>query len=383
VCYNGSPLLQLQIFEMFFYGRYIILLMGAFSIFTGFLYNDVFSKSMHLFHPGWEWVKSGGAGDILEARSTGHVYPFGLDPTWHGADNSLVFTNSLKMKMSIILGVAHMTFAILLQVPNALHFRKYSDIWTTVVPQMLFMHSLFGYLVVMIFYKWTTDWSARDAAGNLLHNGPPGLLNTLIYMFLSPGNVDDDKTLYSGQAFVQTVLLLIAAVCVPWMLLAKPYLQYKEHQAKQGAGYQTVGDDDEEDNEDAGGHDDGHGGGGEFNVGETLIYSSIHTIEFCLGCISNTASYLRLWALSLAHAQLSEVLWTMTIQNVFGMTGIAGVLATVAAFAIWFALSIAVLVLMEGLSAFLHALRLHWVEASSKHYMATGTPFRPLTYDEE
>merc|ERR1719411_412717 len=127
-----------------------------------------------------------------------------------------------------------------------------------------------------------------------------------------------------------------------------------------------------------------HGGGGghghdyeeHFDFGEVAIHQLIHTIEYVLGTISNTASYLRLWALSLAHAQLSEVFYQKTLLDTMKANGLTLFIGTSAFYAVTFG----VLIVMDQLECFLHALRLHWVEFQNKFYNADGIEFTPFSY---
>uniref|UniRef100_A0AC34QSB6 V-type proton ATPase subunit a n=1 Tax=Panagrolaimus sp. JU765 TaxID=591449 RepID=A0AC34QSB6_9BILA len=373
-----------DIFQTFFGGRYLIFLMGLFSIYTGFIYNDAFSKSFNIFGSAWrnpfdpngleELVRTNPERMLtfpVNVSYDGEPYTIGVDPIWNLAEtNKLNFLNSLKMKASVIIGISQMAFGLVLSYHNHKFFGSRLDIIYVFIPQMLFLCSIFVYLCVQIIVKWIVF----DSAGGYKVFGydypgagcAPALLIGLINMFMMksrPAGFDEGtcylNTWYPGQSFFESVFLLIAIICIPVMLFAKPYFQYKEHKMRLASGVES-----------------------EFDLGDTMVYQAIHTIEFALGCISHTASYLRLWALSLAHAQLSDVLWTMVFRHAFALDGYEGAVATYVIFFIFASLTLAILVLMEGLSAFLHALRLHWVEFQSKFFSGSGYAFQPFSFQQ-
>lgn len=120
---------------------------------------------------------------------------------------------------------------------------------------------------------------------------------------------------------------------------------------------------------------------GEDSFGDAFIHQMIETIEFVLGTVSNTASYLRLWALSLAHGQLSEVFFTLTLKMAFGYDSIpVTILMTVILWPVFWSITMGVIMCMDFLECSLHTLRLHWVEFQNKFYGGEGYKFKPYSF---
>jgi len=360
-----------DIFAILFNGRYVLLLFSMFAIYCGAIYNEFFAVSLDVWGTRWNRTHEDNKMFNYLGDKYKFPYPFGVDPVWKGAENELLYYNSLKMKMSVILGVIQMALGIFLKLANGIFFRHHLDIWFEFLPQQIFLLSTFGYLCFLIFAKWT-----------LAVNNSPLILLVLINMFIPTGKASNETLRYvytdELEAQVETALVIIAFVCIPWMLVPKPailYCMWKKRHNRKILGY----DDDES--------FEGHTLA-EFKMSEVLVHQVLETIEFVLGTLSHTASYLRLWALSLAHSELSTVFWDMLFSTAmtFGVKlikppsyALVGVGAFIG-FAVWFAVTAGVILIMESLSAFLHALRLHWVEFQSKFYKGDGIKFLPLNF---
>ncbi|XP_052752559.1 V-type proton ATPase 116 kDa subunit a 1-like [Galleria mellonella] len=372
-----------EIWNIFFGGRYVIMLMGVFSMYAGFIYNDWFSRAIILMDPYWinnlslEQIAASSTIQLDPKDETGPVYMFGIDPIWTLAKNKIMIENSIKMKLSIIIGIVHMMFGIFLSLFNYTYFKRKYAIYLQFIPEILFLVCLFLWLVIMIYFKWFTySGKSRDLLTSA--GCAPQILILFIDMVLlsttKPVEEDCEAYMFKSQQTVQKILLVIALLCVPVMLFGQPIYLYTFNKRKRR---DTVRDSDKQSDQGIVAQANNY----HVNFGELMIHQGVHTIEYVLSTISHTASYLRLWALSLAHAQLSEMLWSMIfVKLALSDHTIIGSVKVFIIFAIWAVFTVSILVVMEGLSAFLHTLRLHWVEFMSKFYSGGGWVFQPFSF---
>jgi V-type H+-transporting ATPase subunit a len=259
---------------------------------------------------------------------------------------------------------------------------------------------------LLIVVKWLTDWKGQEGKA-------PSIISIMINMFLNQGKVDEAIAVpligsASTQQSICIILLLIALICIPTMLLVKPiYLNAtkKKHGREGSIGHRFTQLDDEEE-KDGGFHtavnssmkgtmakvDEeidldailaGQGGNSDHHAfGEMFIHQLIETIEFALGTVSNTASYLRLWALSLAHSQLAHVFYDKLLGSLALSKG-GNFFMVFLLFPAFFSFTLFVLLCMDVMECFLHTLRLHWVEFQNKFYKGNGYLFNPFSFEKE
>jgi len=211
--------------------RYILVLMGIFATFAGFIYNDFMAIPLWIWDSCYQISEvnpEANHDDMYEhipmnaVPIPGCVYPLGLDPMWHMAPNELAFNNSLKMKLSVILGVLQMSLGVCMKALNALYFKNRLDFVYEFVPQIILLFVLFGYMDIMIIAKWTTDFTNKESLA-------PSVITNMIDMGLNMGAIAPGTVaLFQGQQAISILFVLIALVCVPMMLFPKPFILKKE-----------------------------------------------------------------------------------------------------------------------------------------------------------
>ena len=303
--------------------------MGFFAFYCGIVYNEFFSIPLSLFSTCYTKTYDKDPSTLTPSdypstfeytrKSPDCVPSVGFDSVWFFTGEEVAFVNSFKMKLSIIIGVIHMCLGISMKGVNAFYFREPLNFIFEFIPQLIFMLVTFGYMCVAIIIKWNINWGDGSSAPSI------------ISIFINLGAATKENGILWGdenghmQTYYQQKFFLIAFICVFLMLIPKPLIlslqltffnknkvkakdldEYEECKGEdmdldKSEGLLMESEKDVHENDD---HDHEHA---EHGIGEIWVDQLIEIIEFVLGSVSNTASYLRLWALSLAHGQLAKV----------------------------------------------------------------------------
>jgi V-type H+-transporting ATPase subunit a len=208
--------------------RYMLLLMGFFATYCGFIYNDLMSLPLDLFgtcYSNRAPHSNEAASSIQVDLKPDCVYPFGFDPKWYVGHNELAYFNSFKMKLAVILGVMQMSLGVCMKGLNAVYHRSKLDFLFEFVPQIIFLLGLFGTMDVLILSKWLTDWTGREHLA-------PSIITQMINNVLKQGEIHLTPLLgtETQQVYLVNMLLLTCLVCVPTMLFVKPWVINKQHE---------------------------------------------------------------------------------------------------------------------------------------------------------
>ena len=334
------------------------------------------------------------------------VYKFGIDPIWVSSTNELTFVNSLKMKISVIFGVLQMLLGIFLKGLNALFSKDYTEFIFVFIPQFILMTILFGYMDLLIFIKWLTNYDKNnyntldDSTSDSSYESSAltddmmttrkasDIKTVLMNIFLKFGKIPDgDEPLWGTEDQMKKthiIILIVSLICMILMIFPKVFIKYsqlnKKYNEKNSININNNNIIMEESNQMLLPRNDNVQ---KPSISDIFVNQIIESIEFILGTVSNTASYLRLWALSLAHSQLSKVFLERTIGYGMKMTSyffINGIITGIL-FVIFACLTLGILMFMDCLECFLHTLRLHWVEFQNKFFKADGYKFQPFCFE--
>ena len=228
--------------------RYLFFMMGFFACFTGLLYNEWFAIPADWF---------GTCFDLSQRECTSEnentcnaiymplhcnvndynagtdcinncVYGFGVDPAWAMSPQLLTYTNNIKMKLSVIIGVIHMSIGVCVKGMNSLYFHRMLDFWFEVVIGLIILLGMFGWMDLLIFGKWSYVMDPYSTEPSMIAkiNNCPSIITVMINNFLAGGYPDPhpgpQNLFFPHQILISEILVVVVLISVPLLLCVKP-----------------------------------------------------------------------------------------------------------------------------------------------------------------